>query len=459
MWCDHQVVGRREIVRMACILAFVNMISILPSDYTILACFLPAPFVATYGIVHQIWRVDFIDRRFAGTLGKNTRFLSWFGNSNYAAAYLVPQVFMGLWLSRHQSIWFLLPVTIIVAGIVISKCRAAQLAMLVGACILQPILIPIFMLAGFMLYRLHPGCFESIGHRFLMVRAAMEIWKHWPIFGAGPRCFRHKHNRAVAEINSRDETVLGRPGKPGRFQFTVGRRAHNDIVETFAEYGLIGATLAAGFLVTVLVSLWEDRILFAAAAAFSVNAVLFLSFRDTAVSLPFWCLAAVSMPSAGAMYVPPLPGAIIAASAIYIGYVFLWKPFLANWVADRGDPVRALMLQPYASEYLFRIAILSMRSKPMKATLAYNCAEKALFYYDGERPEWEILRLFGQIALMIGAVDVAAGLLDQALIINPSSKPCYDACKQVREVQRNLTQNLTRLDQEHERKVANGPNG
>jgi hypothetical protein len=218
-WCDHNHIGKREVIRLMAIFTFVGLASQLPKGYLILACFLPAPVVAIQGAIQQIWKRDLCDKRTERGFTKRTRFVGWCISANHAAAYLTMQGFLGIWLTVNDSSWFGIPTTIVFLGIALSQCRAAQLSCLVGLAVLFPLVIPFLLAGAVFAYLKQPKCVESIGHRWLMTRAAFEIWKRFPIFGAGPRCFRHKHSRATAELNLRDETILGRPGKPGRYQF------------------------------------------------------------------------------------------------------------------------------------------------------------------------------------------------------------------------------------------------
>jgi hypothetical protein len=418
-WCDHQHLGRREVVRLMATLAFVGPTSMLPNDYLILACFLPAPVFAIYGSIQQIWRRDFIDRRYEDHFKKRTRFQTFWGNANYAGAYLAVNAFLGFWLTMNQSLWFAIPTTIVCIGLVLTQCRAAQLSTILGLVLIVPWLIPFAIVGGVIAFWKWPGCLESIGHRWLLTRSAFNIWKHYPIFGAGPQCFRHKHSRSLAELNMKDETILGTPQKPGRYQFTVGRKAHNDYIETLAEYGLIGIILAGGMLFTIMWSLRGDWILFSAAAVFLINSTMFLSFRDTALSLPFWMIVATTG-NGTQMPVGLLPALLCSSIILYLLWIYAYKPFMANWVSDRGNQVKALQLQPYASEYLHRIAIDACNQK--YNTLAFNCAEKALFHYDGEVTEYDMLHTFGQVASINGALQIAKASYEQAILINPRHK-------------------------------------
>jgi tetratricopeptide (TPR) repeat protein len=109
---------------------------------------------------------------------------------------------------------------------------------------------------------------------------------------------------------------------------------------------------------------------------------------------------------------------------------------MANWVSDRGDQIRALQLQPHRSEYLSRVSIDALNHG--QYTVAFNCAEKALFYYDGEEPEWVTLHNFGQIALVNGAFGVAEAAFEQALLIYPTSKVVLKSIRELRQKLREL---------------------
>jgi tetratricopeptide (TPR) repeat protein len=132
-----------------------------------------------------------------------------------------------------------------------------------------------------------------------------------------------------------------------------------------------------------------------------------------------------------------VPALLISAIAVYLMYLYHYKPFAANWETEHGgDSLKALMLQPYASEYLTRIAKDALVQKQIG--LAFNCAEKALYHYDGELPEWSVLHNFGQIAAVNGALAVAKMSLDQALLINPSAKEVLESLREVHRVIRQI---------------------
>jgi len=434
LWADHHHLATREVVRVLSVLVFCLLAQRVPFDFSFQAAVIPATVTALYGMSQQLLKKDIVDPRFTPFMRKKTRFKGWMGNSNYTAAYLVPCFFISLWLIWNVSAFYAISAVIIIGGIALSHCRAAQGAVALGLCIIEPAVLFMVIPAAIVTYMYKVGCKESVGHRLLMTRAAIAMWLRRPIFGWGPRCFRHKHTRAVAELNLKDPTILGNQKEPGRFQFTVGRRAHNDYAESLAEYGLLGCALCAAFLGFVVLRAWEaDTFILAGVVAFMANAAFFLSFRDTGVSLPFWLLAGVAI-SEGQRQIAikvNIEMAFIAALAIaYLVYCYAYKPWRANRAAEKGDLLTALKLEPYRTEWLYRITKEAMKNK--NYPLAFNCAEKALFFYDGERPEWAVYFVFGSIALDAGAVDIAASCFHQAAILQPNAKEVGEAIKVIR---------------------------
>lgn len=434
LWTEQPKKALKEIVRLWAVFWFYITASMVNKDFLLLALFIPAPFISAYGLVQQIFRYDPFDKRIQKQLTKKTRFLSFLGNSNYTATYLAPQIFIGAYLINQYSSWIIIPGLIIVAaGLMLSQCRAAILSVIAGTAIILPESIP-FMIIFFFIFIFKKGCRESIGHRFILTRACIELWKKRPLFGWGSCTFRVKLYRALAVMNSKDKNILGNSKKPGRYTFTQARRAHNDYAETLVEYGIAGAVILVIFLYSIIQQTIGHPFIMAGIITVMVNAFFFYPFRDTALSLPFFTIAASVNTSA----IEPLfimsPGIQVLCGMVilYISYLYAFKPFMGNYHYTRDNPDKALTYDPFHNAYLYRKAIKNLRKG--KNVTAFISLEKAINNPDGEGLEYMMLNTYGNVAIINGAYHLAKRAFSTSIIMNPSNKESIQGLKQTESI-------------------------
>jgi len=139
-WCDDPRGALEDLTRWWGVLLFAFCCSLAPMELVLRALFLPAPFVAIYGLMHQWLAIDPIHEEtaeFLRTRRKKTRLYSWLGNSNYTAAYLAPQFFIGFHLALTGSAWWFVGLVPVGIAIVWSRCRAAWCSVTVGLAVLD----------------------------------------------------------------------------------------------------------------------------------------------------------------------------------------------------------------------------------------------------------------------------------------------------------------------------------
>jgi len=254
LWTDGKENALQDMPRWWTLFAFFMICGQVPAEFILPAVFVTAVFMALYGTVQQLgpykklwFTVDpvwpMLDNIIKGRI-KADRFYSWLGNSNYTASYLTPCFFIGLYLVSMESLWYLIGLVPVGIGIGLSRCRAAWAATILGLIVLNAImnpwlLIP-FVLLGLVAAAIGMQRIESTMGRWYYIQICWRLWKKSPIFGHGPRVFRRNIFNIQAEMNHEDPTYLGTPDKPGRNTFPVGKRAHNDHIETLAEAGLVG---------------------------------------------------------------------------------------------------------------------------------------------------------------------------------------------------------------------------
>lgn len=433
LWSDFFYNARVEIPRLFAILYFLFLASTLPRDPVLWSLWVPAPFVALYGLSQQLLRKDLLIKEHNAFLRKKYRFFGWSFGSNQAGTYLAPMPFIGMYLVTlmpwpwSAAVYF--GVALCAFGLWHSHCKGAIVANLIGTMVLAPWAIPLILIAAAAFVWKRRALFDGAGHRVMLLRICLEMFKHKPLLGWGPRSFRTHHHVAVAAINKRDPSILGKPGVGGKYAFWVGRRAHNDFAETFADYGLVGGLLFLGFIALVISrAISSEPMLLAGVVAAVSSAAFFYPWRQIDVGLPLFVLLGINL-QAAPIAPPPAVALIVAVAAGAILWEFCAKPYWSMRAALAGRLPEALTWQPFATEYLFLIAQLAVKVKD--AALAFNCAEKALYHYDGDRPYWEILNIFGAAAAMAGAITTAEHAFRRCLTMHPNYKPARRALEQL----------------------------
>lgn len=433
-WSYQPRNAMKEIIRLWATFWFYIICSKVNIEFLLTALFLPAPAIAAYGLIQQWFRYDPFDKRIEKQLIKKTRFLSFFGNSNYAAIYLAPQAFVGAYLTFNTSLWFLPGLLAVIAGIIFSRCRAAVIGVITGIAIIMPELIPLLIIMIILAVFTHKGCIESIWHRGLMIRSCILLWKAKPVFGWGPLSFRRKIYRAIAELNKKDKSILGNANHPGRHSFTQARRAHNDYAETLTEYGAIGFIIFIVFLYHTIQQAIITPWIMAGIITVIVNAFFFYPFRDTGISLPFFAMAgAVNRIPSGYPLTLPLWTQIAGTAVIaYIIYLYAIKPFLGNHFYTRDKVEKALEYEPYHNSFLYRSAVKHLKKDDFPS--AFTSIEKAIHNQDGEGLEWDLLNTYGKTAMLNGAYKLAHRAFQTSIQLNPANTKGIEGLKQAESI-------------------------
>ncbi len=440
-WSDDPRGALEDLTRWWGLLLFALCCGVAPMELSLRAVFLPAPFVAVYGLIHQWLVMDPIHPETAEFLRKRkkaTRLYSWLGNSNYTAAYLAPNFFIGFHLALTSSPWWFLALVPVTAAIVWSQCRAAWCSVVVGLAVLDAILYPELIALGITLFLALaliclPRIAPTIGRIFYAL-ACFHMWRGRPLFGWGPRVFRRKYFRVQAQMNRKDPTILGDLENEGRNTFPVGKRAHNDHAETLAEGGVIGYGLLLAFMGVSVYAALPHPVLTAGLVAAWVHALFFYNLRTAATAIPAFGLAGAAAMGPGVVAVPLAPAVLLAAVAAWIAYRHAWRPLVAGEHYARacdnnqGEEAerhlqRALQLDPYNNMFLTAAAFPRDGWNPAQA---FIYLERAIQHIDGQKLEWALFDQFGRTAWMNGAMLVAKRAFEQAVFLNPSYQPAYE---------------------------------
>jgi len=395
--------------------------------------------VALYGLYQQLFYRDPICKeadQFLKIRHKSTALYSFLGNSNYTASYLVPTLFIGL----HLGWW--IPCIPIIVAIGYSRCRAAWLAtiggFLAGFILIAPawgILAAVMLVAAgvISLQRIEP----TLGRWFYLL-CCIKMFKKKPILGWSARVFRRKYFRVQAEMNQADPGILGTPDKQGRNTFPIGRRCHNDHMETLIEVGLVGYILFAIFFGSSLVALVQAPFLFVGLCAALINALFFYNLRTGATAMPVFAIAAVASPGAGVVALGLHLAVPIALVALYLAYRLAIRPFMATAYLNKSAMEenfeqahhyikKAASLWPNNNMILSRLSTLLISVDPANS---FEATSRMLNYPDGEKIEWATFDLYGRIAYTNRAYLVARMAFLKAIFLNPSYAPAYQGLEQ-----------------------------
>lgn len=435
LWTDNPQAAVREIPKWLAVLFFVSLVGMVPQKILMISLFVPAIAGALYGGMQQTMCRDPFDKYVDYMLKnhrKRLRFYGFMGNSNYSGIWFAPQIYVGLWLVLNHSLYWLPGLAIVFAGLIMTRCRAAFLGVMVGFLPFLPSNLLWFgvpLLAAFAIAGWHRV--QTLTTRLHLWRVALLIWRENIFFGVGPGAFRRKIFKAQAIINQKDPTILGDTKTPGRIEAPLSRRVHNDYVETLAEIGAVGLVLWLGFLYFALTSAHDPEVVGGIVASM-VGMLFFYPMRVIGMGLPLYALAGIALSQAtpSALYpVGPVVGLIMAGIALGLAYRYgyryiqgvryFFKGMLTN--PNKAAAVtylqKALEYDPKNGYYLAEAARVMVGKAPALA-LQYN--QQALDFYDGEKIEWSLWKQAGTMLLANNAVYAARAAFGMALYLNPS---------------------------------------
>jgi hypothetical protein len=438
-WSDNVEDAVRDLPRWWCLFYFCMVCSRVSPDLVLAALFVPAPFAAAYGLCQQWFRFDpcwdLMRQQRDEVFKKAGRFYSFLGNSNYTAAYLGVAFFAGLHLAASQSLWWLAGLVPVWVGLGFSRCRAAWAAVisgLVAANVMfsaSPLLLVLGLIMAMAVGIIGLQRIESTLGRWWYARICVRLWKKRPALGWGPRIFRRRIFDYQAQMNAKDPTILGTLKKPGRNQFPVGKRAHNDWFETLAESGIIGLGLFAAF---AGLCLWHapDPLLAGGILAGAVNALFFYNLRTAATALPFFGLAGLCTGPAWAVPYPVQAAFWVLVLGALV-YRMAWTPhkaarhyYQAQTAKAEADCTkhihRALELDPANNMYQHFAAVVSMPRDPVTALMHLTAC---LHQNDGQKVAWTLWDQLGRIAYANGAMFLARAAFGMSHHLNPAFAP------------------------------------
>lgn len=467
LWCDAPQAAIRELPRWWAGVAVFLLASQALHTLVLAALFLPAIAHVAYGMVHQYLRRDPLHPdidRYLREHPKALRFYGWLGNTNYNGAFFVPLFFVGLHLMVTSSPWWILVELPVLAGIVVTRCRAAWISVVAGF-VVFPETWPVLIVGAVAIFFIGIRRPEPILGRWFYARFAWLIWRKRPVFGWGPRVFRRKIFRAQADANQKDRTLLGDPAHPGRIPDPKGEWAHNEYLDFLMEGGIVGLGLFLAFAASVLG--WSGRgipdipfdrvFLVAGFVAMLVNAALFYNLRLAATAMPFWVLAGIlASDGPAALIVPPLYVAIPAAGvSLYLVYHFAVKSAVAQVLSFQSmrsqdkdvqfqKALQATKWAPKHNVFLTNLAFLLQFRDP---AAGMNAMDALTQHFDGEKAEWAVWDQYGRMATANRAYLLGRSAFMTAIYLNPSYRPAWEGLKICEDVLAQIGEEIRKAQQ------------
>jgi len=423
MWCDRPRPAGREVARLGATAALVALVSVVQREWVMVALVAPIPVVMLLAVWQQVTRRDLLDHRWDEAYRKASRFIAHLDSTNHVGHYLAPLVFLSGWLALtvHPSFFGL--ATLAALGVLMSRCVGAWIAVSLGGVAVfgspVAVMVAVLVATAGVTVAVRSGRFESFGHRYLLARVAIQAIIETRGVGGGPRFFRRKFSRIVGAMNERDPSILGNEETPGRYSYIQGRRAHNDWVETGAEYGVVGVLLLAGVFGTLLMGS-DHPVILGAVVSVIVSTVLFYPLRDAAISLPFIALVGTAGPGGFASFHPWVLLTAVPAILLIV-HQHAVKPFWASLAFARKDCWTALRHDPCNGRYLAHaVVLLVAQQKDLGTAMAF--AQRSILEYDGEVLEHMAYDTYGKVALLSGAVPLAHKAFQLAVAMRPGDK-------------------------------------
>jgi len=259
-WAAHYGNSINDLLMLLALFTIILAVQSVDRVMVFLMGFIPACGMAGLEL-YQWFRKHAPDRR--GAL---------YGNTNHSGIYYAIYFFIGLWLAKHISPIFFPFSILLLLGVIYSRCRAALIAVCVGAGIAVYVETHNMMLMAFFAVLGVIGILtqrrEDNSHLEAARRAILGRWiifnktvrmiAERPIWGWGLGSFRKEHQERTPAIAT--------------------HRVHNDILEILFETGIVGLALVGMFLWSLS---WSDPFLAAALVAGIVSSCFFFTFRES----------------------------------------------------------------------------------------------------------------------------------------------------------------------------------
>ena len=373
------------------------------------------------------------------------------GNSNHLAALMMIQLFTGIWLAVNLSPWFTPFITIPAACLIMTKCRAAIGASVIGGIIIllmsggvwstqhlsaYSMIILSLAIGGGILYRLKkagqlPEFTRNFYTRIILFYAAVMMIINRPLTGWGLNTYKMIHPEFDKKI------VKTRFGKYIMSRIhnyegvNMGHRVHNDHLEFMVETGIFGYAL----FVWLFAGIPFAPVTFGLFIAVAIHALFFFPLREVHTGAPFWVMMGAAAPGVQTPFSLPLIASItIVVLTIPVMVktlkVFLGQNFYGMAVHAHDDDIplkqkhirTALYYDPLNGMYMADACLWHAKTDPVRA---FHYAGLCLSHYDGDRVKAAIYDQFARALLGAGEVKICHWVEDMALDLLPDFQPAH----------------------------------
>jgi len=368
-----------------------------------------------------------------------------FGNRVHNAAFILPSMMAGVWLSiiaPTVEAAGLLALLAIFSGLAVitSKSKGSILAMLSGCSVIGIWLMDVYLLIGIMsvvvfvlviFFRNKEKNWNfynirgSYNERFLIFVSALCMIKKSFFIGHGLRMFRKLMPETIINFIAKNKYIASKilnkkTSVPRNIIFS--NRVHNDILELWVELGIVGVFLFIYLFMQIRLDALSTG--FLVMAGVCGMTFFFLGVNHTAI--PFWIVmgsvAGIANSSVGGTWVLKAVGFVICLYAIwnvlrkFLGYMYFSQAFLSN---DNNKKIKllreALHKDSDNGDYLFLHSYYTFESHPHEALYSLM---KAITHYDGNRVIWGLWDNLSRLVFTLDKIKISKWANSMALKYN-----------------------------------------
>lgn len=354
-----------------------------------------------------------------------------FGNGNHTGAFMLMELFIGLWLAVNLSPWLLAFLPLIIAALITTKCKGAILATVLGVVAVIYAagfwqvamgLFAVVWIAAFLVFCKVPYHFEkSFLNRKEFWKAAIELIRRRPFHGWGLNTYAKELPETAAILNTTRPAV-------GKRSY----RVHNDHLEIMVELGIVGYVLF-GYLFS---NLSYDPIIFGLFMAFIVHACFFFPFREVHTGAPFWAIIGAMTGGTTTVLSAPWLVKLMVCAIVTAIIIRTLKVFLGQWYSEMAKNKAGITLEqklahyeialandPDDTGYLTDAAFLYFKVDPIKALLLMM---RSFVNYDGVRMKHDICDMLARCIINAGESRICHWLEDEALRLEKDDKSAIE---------------------------------
>jgi len=384
--------------------------------------------------------------------------IGFIGNENMLGNWLVPQVFLLVWLAQDCAWWFVcLPLIVFV--IIRTRCRTALIALTTGTCYYLATIIgamyalPIVAcaaLSGWLVLtrkKLIRYNNNTTHERLNYWRVALHQIMRRPIFGLGFNVMQYMVPYVQREINTKTK---GEFLKKANYECPYPQKMHNDYLQHVLDNGVIGLAFIVVLIGYALLSA-GPVLMKASLVSVMVCGLFFHPFHIRPSNVLFWFLVfgliKHNTDTTLITLAPVMLGVLIALFVI-VAVRFTLAHVAADILAQRfvqtGEPKWARKALRFGMLNSFIYTMLgAYYAKKGHALGMFDNAREAITTFDGDMRLWELWHNLGVACFMTGAIQLAHQCHQEALSLWPE----YENSKKQLEVIANLTTSINQQKQ------------